>query len=348
MLNLKQRTNFIFYQIVGIGLVVLVGLMFLSIGLYPRLILVGRLLQQKLETVCGCANHWSFANHPFIFTFIIFVGSALTAFFCLAIIKIFHLHSSTNKFIKSNLRKKKAVASRKLAQVARELNLKNKIIEIQSRQPVVFCFGFWRPKICIADALVDELNSAELSSVLLHEEHHLLQREPAKLFIVKAVSKVLFFVPGLKFLAHQYSTVSELAADKWAIANRPNKISLAGALYKVLDWKEKRLVSHNLVLPSFNNITEERVARIADNNYIIKTKKITAKFLIFAAVMLLLVVFFYTPVYFDQSAVASHGSGVCLMEKTSLGTACQMSAAELMNCNMNYLVQDTACDRSLP
>lgn len=293
-MNFHSQINRLFYLIIGVAGLALFGLGLIIWRLAPFFVAAGRNLTHQLSTLCGCTNHWHFANHPFIFSALITGGIVFLGGAGFAIFKITRLIKRTRCFINLAVKDKKINLSEKLNKVVRQIGLIGQIIEIEKEEPTIFCFGFWQPKICLSDSLVRQLNSAELRAALLHEKQHLLTREPAKTTIIKILSHLLFFLPGFQALTIKYFTYSELAADERATANFQNKVPLAQALYKIIKWKESRAVKERLALSFFSEATEERINKLADNNYQLKIKIFTGQtilklsFLIIGLTLLLL------------------------------------------------------------
>lgn len=322
--NLQRKANQTFYQILGIGLVFLTVVLFLSANLYSKLSLVSKSFMGKVESICGCASYLSFADHPFIFVGLIFLGLAVVGFFIFTVFKIIRFKNSTAKFIKANLKNKKQSLSSRLKREVQSIGLKGQVVEINSSRAIVFCFGMLKPKICISSGLIKKLSVKELRAVLMHEHSHLIVHEPLKLFIVKIMAKVLFFIPGLKLLTTQYLTLSELAADQRATYDFQDKVPLAKALYKAIKSSENLNIKNNLALSFFSMITEERVNKLADDKYVPKFKFFTAK-LSFGVLLILL-----SPVLFNMLFSAGfssnnigHNTTACPMTQTASSHECQ-------------------------
>lgn len=340
--NLPKKANTIFYQIIGIGISFFAVLIFLGIRLYPQLLLVKQSLLNKLESICGCTNHFTFASHPFIFISFIGLGLAFLGFLSFIIFRVMKLRNSTNKFIKSNLKNKKQNISPKLKKVAQQLELENQIIEVNDEKPVIFCFGIIRPQICVSSGLIRRLQKKELIAVLLHEQHHLVVREPMKLFVIKLIDKILFFGPGLSALSKKYLTYSELSADQQATNNFQDKVPLAQSLCKIIKWEERLAIKDNLALPFFGAVVEERVNKLADNNYTPKFKVLTAKLGIGIFVILLSVFFLNILFASSQSVMLDHDSAMCHQAKSNPADQCQMM--DEASCTMSYSLESHNCD----
>jgi len=340
MTSLQRKTNVMFYKIGAIGFGFFVFFLFSGIILYPRMVFVGQSMMHKLDALCGCTNHWSFTNHPFIFSIIILLGLGLITYICFFIARALKLEKSTNRFIKLNLRNKKPSLSPGLRKATEQVGLDGRVVEIDDELPVIFCFGFLKPKVCKSSGFIKRLDDFELNSVLLHEKQHVLHNEPLKLFVVKVIMKGLFFVPSLKLLGKNYFTLSELAADEKATFGFRSKAPLARALCKLMEMREHLLKKNSLAV-SFLDVTNERVNKLTDDNYVPQFKAFNLGML----VNILLVVFLFFGfgffIFSSKSAIASHGAEVCLAEHTGDKNQCQMT--DNGSCSMAEKTEDLFC-----
>ncbi len=147
-----------------------------------------------------------------------------------------------------------------VAQLATRLNLTDALVVVPGHTPFSFCYGLWRPKICLSLGLVDLLTEAELEAVLRHEAYHLQRREPLRMAIAICLSHFFFFVPLLAELRDRYLVEKELSADAMAVA-LTSRGALAGALYKLVT------VKNSFVLPPLAtvaglSVTAQRVDRL--------------------------------------------------------------------------------------
>lgn len=286
---LNKKANLILGQLTIISLLLsgLIGLVVFKFYKYFTFII--KSLLGNVQTICGCQASVSFTNHPYIITglFILAVG-LLTAILSFTI-KSIRIYIKTSRFIKNYTTRHHSM-SKKLNHIAQQINLSSKVIEIQTEEPVVFCYGFVNPRICISSVIVNSLSCNELKAVLLHEQHHLKVYEPIKLLLVKIISNALFFIPGIKSLTKQYAVFSELAADETATDNFKNKVPLAQALNKILAQKENMLIQKGLAISFFSQIIEERVNKLVDNNYAPNMKSSFIKIL--ASIFVLGIIFF--------------------------------------------------------
>jgi Zn-dependent protease with chaperone function len=96
-----------------------------------------------------------------------------------------------------------------------------------------FVAGLRRPQIFCSPRLRAELEPDELRAVLLHERHHQLDRAPAKLVVLQAVTPFVRAIRiGRAWLARRVAAL-EIAADRHAIAYGSSRAALARALLKL-------------------------------------------------------------------------------------------------------------------
>jgi Zn-dependent protease with chaperone function len=107
------------------------------------------------------------------------------------------------------------------------------ICVLHSHRQGAFCAGLLRPRIVVTTALLDGLDDEERQAVLVHELSHAGRRGPLKLAFGRLAVRTLFWVPVLRDLADRYLLLTELAADRAAVA-ATSPAALAGALSQVL------------------------------------------------------------------------------------------------------------------
>lgn len=111
--------------------------------------------------------------------------------------------------------------------------ISHSIVVVASSQPVAFCFGFLRPRICLTSGLIERLNPDQLKAVLSHEVYHRQQYDPLRILLIDTVSAVLFFLPVFQEWGEITKVRMELAADRYAVST-VGKPALAGALHRIL------------------------------------------------------------------------------------------------------------------
>lgn len=145
----------------------------------------------------------------------------------------------------------------RLGRLAEELGIGRQVAFVASDQPFAFCGGYWRPQVWVSAGLLAFLDDQELAAVLRHEAHHLQQRDPLRLLVVRTLREALFFLPAVRLLSGCYEVEQEISADRAA----GDMLRLASALHKllVLDPDQSR---PNRVALSGLNVTETRIRRL--------------------------------------------------------------------------------------
>lgn len=121
-----------------------------------------------------------------------------------------------------------------LEKTLRALNLVEKVILVKDKNLFSFCCGIFSPSIVVSTGLVKSLTDKELEAVLLHEQSHLISRDPIKVLLGKTFSSMFFFLPIFRELNKNIEAVNELLADQWTISRQENPAFLRGALKKIL------------------------------------------------------------------------------------------------------------------
>lgn len=270
--NFVQKTNRVFYQTVLTVVVALAAMFIVSLKFYQVSSLYLVVLIHKIKDACGYESMAQFfAMHSDIFKAVILFAIGISVFILYSLYKLFKLNSSTKKYIAHYMSFARAGHSIRLKKAIKALGLDGtRVIEINSFEPIVFCFGYWAPKICISGALVQMLSEDELRAVIAHEAQHMIAYEPLKVFIIKYFCSIFFFLLGLKTSARKYITFSELAADEKAGESEAARSSLASAILKISEQEEYLRSESGAPLFFFSPAIEERANRLSDRTYIPK------------------------------------------------------------------------------
>lgn len=177
----------------------------------------------------------------------------------------------------------------RLARIAREVGLEDRVDCISGLITTPFCYGFIRPRVCVPATLLPMLDDSELRAVLRHEAYHAQSRDPLKVWLSRALARGLCFLPLAGDLRDSYLAAKEVAADE--TATFADELSLASALVKMLSAGEAelqpipigaglpwvsiaRLIS---VIRDGPNQTEERIRRLIDGGQVqLKLPSITS------------------------------------------------------------------------
>jgi beta-lactamase regulating signal transducer with metallopeptidase domain len=120
----------------------------------------------------------------------------------------------------------------RVAALAAELGIADRLVLSRSPGVFSFCFGTRRPRICVSLGLVEALTPGELKAVLVHERHHMTEHDPFKTAAAAVMAAVAFPLPLAWALRRAYLVARELDADRAAMAEA-GRIALAGAIHKV-------------------------------------------------------------------------------------------------------------------
>jgi Zn-dependent protease with chaperone function len=94
-----------------------------------------------------------------------------------------------------------------------------------------FVSGWLAPRVFVAADLPERLDADELAAVLAHEAVHLRRRDPLRLFALRALASVLFWLPALRRVAADVEDEWEITADDEAA--RQFALPLATAILRL-------------------------------------------------------------------------------------------------------------------
>ena len=189
----------------------------------------------------------------------ILAGALVTLMVCRSLFTAWTLWRTTQRLIQST-QVARLPQPPIVARLAAELKLTDSLIVVANPTPFSFCYGLWRPRICLSWGLVDLLTDHELEAVLRHEAYHLGRREPLRMAVAICLSRFFFFVPLLAELRDRYLAEKELAADAAAVA-QTGRAALAGALHKLITLPQS-LVLPPLATVAGLSVTAQRVDRL--------------------------------------------------------------------------------------
>nr|WP_274387589.1 M56 family metallopeptidase [Salsipaludibacter albus] len=124
--------------------------------------------------------------------------------------------------------------------------------------------GIRRPVLLLDEALLAELDPAELEGVVAHELAHVARRDNLIALAFGIARDLTFFVPGGTWAVRHLLVERELAADQAAIGRTRRPGALAGGLMKVLDAGSDRVEACAALMPSGTLAT--RVAVLCDDD----------------------------------------------------------------------------------
>ena len=148
-----------------------------------------------------------------------------------------------------------------LSSAVLRLGLQHRVTLVEDHTAYALTAGFLRPQIFVSSGLIGLLEEDEADAVLCHEFYHVLQRDPLRHLIGRALKRALFFLPVAADLWARHVTAAELAADSRVVAAQ-GRDSLARALLKIID-SEPQLGSLASEV-GVNSILDLRVAQLLD------------------------------------------------------------------------------------
>lgn len=110
----------------------------------------------------------------------------------------------------------------------------SRVCYTKDKAPYAFTFGLVRPRVVVSRGLLASLDLEELEAVLLHEKYHLSHNDPLKVCLGRAIAHSLLLIPLAGFLWRGYAQAKELAADRQAIGQIGDDLSLSSALWKMI------------------------------------------------------------------------------------------------------------------
>lgn len=340
-----EQSSRAFNQLVLIFTGILGLVVFLLYKISQKVQLFGNVFIHQLETACGCTQMTQLAAmHPFITGTLAILSLSILIFAGFLIYKFTRLVRQTSKFHQQYSARTKTNRSAKLRRAISNLGLAgDRIIEIGEDKPMVFCYGMFRPKVCLSSGLIKFLKQDELQAVLLHENQHRRAHDPLKLFVIKFFQNIFSFLPGMKTIVNKYLTYSELAADEQATNNFTDRSKLARALFKITEAEEKNMIRAELAMSFFTSVIEERINKLSDKSYFPQFK-IWGKGLAlgFFAVILTASATF---VFLSDStkAFTMHSAGNCTHAKIA-DSSCQLSSTAV--CGNQGEIKQQSCAAS--
>ena len=331
MNNFRKQANYIYYKIVSVGILFFSLFAVAAFLLQKNIWLLLSSSASNLVAACNCSSYLTFSDRPDLFVALFLSSLVLAIFLIHAFIKYLSLKLRTSRYVNKSLNLRRNHLSSRANKVAQELDIADRVVEINSPDFNVFCYGLFSPKICISKSISQALSRQELKAVLLHEKHHLVSLDTLKLFIVRFISETLVFLPQLKLWSRKYYALTELAADQFAIDELKSKSYLASAMYKFLKSNELKIENNNLALASFNILIAERINKMRDSNYELKLKSSKKKLVPSTLAILLLAFIFIFSIKASASFAASK-LAPCAME-TSAGLVVCGQGVELLPCH---------------
>lgn len=135
---------------------------------------------------------------------------------------------------------------RALLRVGRESS--DDVVELDSRQPLVFTAGYLRPRVVMSRGLREALDEEQLAVVIAHEKNHAAHRDGALRLLAGLLAIIL---PGQigERLCREIERAGEEAADRAAAVAVGSSVVVAETLLRV----ERLLGAHEAISVGFDD-----------------------------------------------------------------------------------------------
>ena len=210
------------------------------------------------------------------------------------IFSIFVLFNKIVQQISNTIRLKKKIARLTNWEKTNELNQRykrkrKKIVVINSNELVALTFGLRNPCILLSTTLIEMLESVELEAVIQHETAHQKFHHPLKVFLLKTISEVMWYIPLTQWAYKNYKIMIELVADEYAIKLMGTELGLGSALLKLVKT-HLETKTHSLLVPFADGTIDYRLKHLIEPYYALPFKLQTKSIIISVNVMILLII----------------------------------------------------------
>lgn len=195
---------------------------------------------------------------PWICIAILFTG------ICMAIHKLFLMLSWNYRFVRS-LTPLSIENRSELKTFLPSVHLYNQLVLFDNDVlRYAFTSGLWKPKIYLSTGICSYLTAKELRTVILHETHHIINKAPLMLFIIRILCALNFFLPVNRYLLNLYSSACEKAADDAAVNISGEPLELASALLKLSRSYSPAALYSTVAFSRGQRIVEDRIMRLLE------------------------------------------------------------------------------------
>ncbi len=139
-----------------------------------------------------------------------------------------------------------------------ELGLDGRLHLVSDDSAYTFTQGLLQPQVWLSSGLVALLDESELRAVLIHERHHIHQRDPLRVLFSRSLAEALFFLPLAGSLRDTYMAAKEVEADQASSADNV----LASALLKLLRHGHTLPANASLAAIGPLDVTRKRIDRL--------------------------------------------------------------------------------------
>lgn len=124
-----------------------------------------------------------------------------------------------------------------------------------------FTVGLLTPRIYLAAELSECLTPDQLCAVITHEGVHVRRRDPLRLFLLRLLACILFWIPALRRLEEDVRDEAEVLADDFASCGQP--LVLASAILVLAEWRKTPDTPALAVGFQRDDLLERRIRRLA-------------------------------------------------------------------------------------
>lgn len=149
-----------------------------------------------------------------------------------------------------------------IAVIAAPLGLGGRLWMAHDERPWAFTRGFLRPSVVLSSGLVHRLSAAEIEAVLWHEWHHVLRRDPLRLWVAHAACALFLWRAPARRMFDAFALATELVADACAMEHVGRR-RLASALHALVSAPPVRFTPVLGLLGTSSAALGPRVAQIA-------------------------------------------------------------------------------------
>ena len=120
--------------------------------------------------------------------------------------------------------------------------------------------GLWRPRIVVATAFVERLDTDQVHAVYAHEAAHARHRDPLRIWLAQLVTDLQWPWPGARRRFDEWRRVLELARDEEARDDGVDGADLASAVLVGAQWATA--ARQGAALIDSGGRLEDRIARL--------------------------------------------------------------------------------------
>lgn len=217
----------------------LATLIWVQMGMFLTHLLFGTDLKMNFFKFCLSLF---MENSFYYFLVIFFINTILAYIFLVTVVKIMRQMLLSKRFSKRIWDSKDSFATRLIHE-----KYGQNLIVIKSNHALAFTMGYIKPSIVLSTGLIQMLEEDELKAVIEHESFHKNNHDPLKIFMLELISQSLWFIPLTKWCHQNYTIISEILADEYAVKKMGSELEVSKALIKLIKYNHSIKSSPALV-----------------------------------------------------------------------------------------------------